>query len=716
MLDYIQDLNGNGVTLARDSNNRVTAVTYTNGDVIVFNYNAQSRIGQMTDAVGRTTTFLYDVSGEHLLSVTNAAGTTSFTYVTGKGAAQEHAIESITYPDGTHTFYEYDQFGRLIRKSRDGGAESVTLSYGKAGGLTLTDAAGAVTKVLYNRFGEAIEITTPLNRVARHSRDKARNVISVETGGAKFFLDYDENGNLVSFRDPLGYQSSMSYTPLYNRLTALTDARGQTTQYRRDSHYDLTSITYPNGSSQRFNYDPRGNLIQWINRRGHAVSFSYDAKDLLIRKDYVNGSHDDFTYDGHRNLLTATDSTGATSFSYDAADRLTKITYPSGRFLAYTYDTGGRRIRMVDQDGFTTSYAYDSAGRLTGLTDGNGSPMVSYTYDPVGRVARKDMGNGAYSTFEYDLSGQVVHYINYAPNGSVSSRFDYAYDDFGRKIRMTTLEGDWTYHYDLAGQLTSVTLPNGRSIDYVYDAAGNRVSVTDNGQKADYSTTNLNQYVTIGTAIYSYDADGNLVSKTDGSNTWTYTYDDQNRFIGLAGPDGTWAFRYDTFGNRVGAVHNGQQTEYLIDPFGLGNVVAEYDSTGSAVAHYTHGLNLVSRIDPTDGSAYYLFDGNGNTAQLIGPQGNVLNSYNYLPFGEPLNRAETVPNPFTFAGQYGVTNETKDLYFMRNRWYDPQQGRFVQPDPIDIAGGDVNLYRYVMNDPVNLVESEGLISVFLCQY
>ena len=277
---------------------------------------------------------------------------------------------------------------------------------------------------------------------------------------------------------------------------------------------------------------------------------------------------------------------------------------------------------------------------------------------------------------------------------------------------MTTLEGDWTYHYDLAGQLTSVTLPNGRSIDYVYDAAGNRVSVTDNGQKADYSTTNLNQYVTIGTAIYSYDADGNLVSKTDGSNTWTYTYDDQNRFIGLAGPDGTWAFRYDTFGNRVGAVHNGQQTEYLIDPFGLGNVVAEYDSTGSAVAHYTHGLNLVSRIDPTDGSAYYLFDGNGNTAQLIGPQGNVLNSYNYLPFGEPLNRAETVPNPFTFAGQYGVTNETKDLYFMRNRWYDPQQGRFVQPDPIDIAGGDVDLYRYVMNDPVNLVDPRGLFPFF----
>jgi hypothetical protein len=68
---------------------------------------------------------------------------------------------------------------------------------------------------------------------------------------------------------------------------------------------------------------------------------------------------------------------------------------------------------------------------------------------------------------------------------------------------------------------------------------------------------------------------------------------------------GTWNYEYDVFGNRTATIHNGQRTEYLIDPAGLGNVFAEYDGSGSVRAHFVHGLGLVSRIDAAGPAAYF---------------------------------------------------------------------------------------------------------------
>jgi len=42
--------------------------------------------------------------------------------------------------------------------------------------------------------------------------------------------------------------------------------------------------------------------------------------------------------------------------------------------------------------------------------------------------------------------------------------------------------------------------------------------------------------------------------------------------------------------------------------------------------------------------------------------------------------------------------------------YQPELGRFLQPDPKQFAAGDYNLYRYCHNDPVNRSDPSGLIS------
>ncbi len=57
--------------------------------------------------------------------------------------------------------------------------------------------------------------------------------------------------------------------------------------------------------------------------------------------------------------------------------------------------------------------------------------------------------------------------------------------------------------------------------------------------------------------------------------------------------------------------------------------------------------------------------------------------------------------PFQFAGQLGIQSSGNDLLYMRNRFYAMETGRFIAEDPIELADGDINFYRYVGNDPVN---------------
>nr|WP_255547371.1 RHS repeat-associated core domain-containing protein [Oxynema sp. CENA135] len=363
---------------------------------------------------------------------------------------------------------------------------------------------------------------------------------------------------------------------------------------------------------------------------------------------------------------------------------------------------------MVDQDGFTVNYAYDPVGQLTRLTNHNGETIVSYTYDDAGRLVREDNGNGTATTYEYDAGGQVLHVVNLAPDNSVNSRFDYTYDSLGRRTTMTTLEGTWQYGYDANSQLTSVQLPDGRTIHYQYDAAGNRIAVTDDGEATAYTTNNLNQYTAVSGATYTYDTDGNLIAKTEAGQTSTYTYDAENRLVGAITPEGNWTYEYDALGNRTATIKDGQRIEYLVDPFGLGDVVGEYDANGNPVARYIHGIGLESRVDANNAKSFYDFDALGSTAGLSDANGDYLNHYSYLPFGEDLTKVETVPNSFEYVGEWGVMDEGNGLDFMRNRYYSPELGRFTAVDAIGLAGGDTNFYRYVGNNPLNLVDPLGL--------
>ncbi|BFM39775.1 Calx-beta domain-containing protein [Synechocystis sp. LKSZ1] len=703
----IEDPNGNRITL-QYSNNRLTKLLHTNGDSLTLTYNAQGRLSQVTDSAGQSNTYSYDATGELLQSVTTPQGTTTYAYDTGNVAAKKYSLLSVTTNLGYQRTFEYDNQGRLTKEASNNQAETLTYSYDSTGGITVTDSTGAVLKVLVDDQGNSGQIRGVNNQNLRLRYDADGNLLNTGLpNGDTTRYRYDAKGNLIGGVNTLGQNFNFTYDANFSQLTSFTDPKGNGVSYTYDTKGNLTKITYADGSSEQFSIDGLGNITNLVNRRGQSIQYTYNKDGLLTKKQYADNTSVTYSYDARGNLTSVVDGSGTLALQYDTANRLTGLIYPTGRSLQYTYNADGQRTKLVANDGYTVNYSYDTVGRLKTLINGTGQTIISYDYDSAGRLIKETNGNGTYTTYEYDPRSQLSRLTNYKANNTVNSRFEYLYDDLGRRTSMTTLEGVFQYGYDATGQLNFVLAPGGRTLSYQYDGAGNRIVSIDNGATKNYATNSLNQYTTVGNAIYTYDTDGNLISKTEAGQTSAYGYDAENRLVSVVTPQGTWQYQYDGLGNRIATILNGQRTEYLVDPLGLGNVVGEYNPSGNLVANYTYGLGLVSRFDGNGSANYYDADALGSTIGLSGADGSYVNRYSYLPFGESLVKVEGVANPFEYVGQLGVTNDDNGLMFMRARFYDPALGRFTEVDPLNLGGGDTNLYRYALNNPITITDPLG---------
>jgi len=365
---------------------------------------------------------------------------------------------------------------------------------------------------------------------------------------------------------------------------------------------------------------------------------------------------------------------------------------------------------MVDQDGFATKYEYDTTGRLYRLRDSADTVLVTYTYDSSGRLDRIDKGNGTFTTYEYDAIGQILSLKNWRNATELNSKFDYTYDSRGRRITMDTLDGNWTYGYDGTGQLIRAVfesldtenIPN-QDLQYFFDAVGNRTKTIVNGVETLYTSNSLSQYTSVGGVGQAYDADGNLTA--DGANA--YEYDQQGRLVLASRPEGVTEYEYDFFGSRSGKVDNGVRTEYLNDPSGMASVIAELDSHGLRKKAYSYGLGLIGQFHDA-GWEYFDFDALGSTAGVSALTGEYLNRYAYDPFGALTLSSELLANAFQFIGEYGITAELSGNAYMRARYYNATNGRFLTADPIRLDGGDPNMYRYAVNSPSVYIDPSGL--------
>jgi len=96
-----------------------------------------------------------------------------------------------------------------------------------------------------------------------------------------------------------------------------------------------------------------------------------------------------------------------------------------------------------------------------------------------------------------------------------------------------------------------------------------------------------------------------------------------------------------------------------------------------------------------------------STVALTDTAGALTTNYAYEAFGKTTITGASA-NQFQFTGR---ENDDVALYYYRMRYYSPSLQRFLSEDPIEFAGGNVNLYAYAQNDPIQLIDPMGLATI-----
>jgi RHS repeat-associated protein len=612
---------------------------------------ASNQLLSVTDPLGRTTAYTYDANGNTtsitLLAGTPGSVTTSYTY-----DPTFNKVTSVTDPLGHTSSMKYDASGNLVAVTDPLGNQA-SLAYDNYGELTsASDPLGNSAQLAYTN-GDLVGVTDPMGRTSTRVTDSvSRLITTINPLGQTRQYQYDPVDELTQVVDPQGNPTHLAYDGDGN-LTSQTDALGHATTYTYDQMNRLASRTDPLGHSESHQYDQNGNLTQSTDRRGVATSYSYDVLNRLVQAGFGGQSSIGFTYDTVGRLTQAADSiTGTISHSYDALDRLTAETTPQGS-ISYTYDNAGRRTAMSVAGQNPISYSYDSDNRLTQITQGASNVVLAHDNDS--RRTSLTLPNGVTATYGYDADSELSA-INYQLG--------------------STLLGNLTYTYDLAGRRTSV----GGS----FAKTGTPSAVASASYNAD------NQLAQFGSASLSSDANGNVTS--DG--THTYTWDARDQLVSIGGAVSA-SFQYDPFGRRVTKTVGTATTNFLYDGM---NPIEEL-SGSAATANLLTGLRLHEYFQRTDsnGPASFLTDALGSTIALTGATGTTLAQYTYDPYGNMTMTGSSL-NPYQFTGH---ENDGIGLYHYGRRYYDPLYARFLNEGSSARVSRGVNFFDYFGSDPVN---------------
>jgi len=695
---YTYDANAN-VTSVEDASGHVTKYTYNSFNkvasieldpkepLINFSYDERGNLKKVVDQIGMEREYEYDSRG-NLTVIKNALEKVGLEY------NQKDDLTSVKDLVSGLTLYEfdYDAIGNRtsLKEVQKTGQETEK-----------------VTRFEYNGLNRVTRTTGPppeLNQT-RYDYDPNGNIRSVlDANGNSTWYEHNYQGKVSKVTDALGYETFLKYgtgCPScgagVDKLTSVIDARKQTTAFEYDQAGNLGKETDPLGYSTSYKYDSAGNLRSRTDANGNTTYHNFDELKRLKEIQYPDQTTAIYSYDYRGNLKTAANPHIAYTFTYDLNNRLTEVIDSEGRSISYRYNELGNRTRMVTPDGRVIEYRYDLQNHLTKVLV-DSVPYVDFTHDPYGRRLGLGYANGASTSYSYNPSGHLTDLLARDSKQSTINYFAYTHDGVGNRKTMTDLTGAHGYDYDKIYQLARATHLGMPEEQFSYDPVGNRLGTAvdlDNAllEDNDYS--------------YAYDYNGNLiekVSKATGEKTG-YSYDFENRLIKVESSGVLVQYKYDPFGRRIEKNVNGTITRYCYDG---PNILLEYDGEGNIKSRYLHNLAIddILAMEQAGKVYYYQKDALGSVVALTDEAGQVVQTYEYDSFGKITNQTGSIRNPFTFTGR--EYDEETTLYYYRARYYDPNAGRFLTKDPIGFAGGDVNLYRMVVNNPVNYRDPLGL--------
>ncbi len=274
--------------------------------------------------------------------------------------------------------------------------------------------------------------------------------------------------------------------------------------------------------------------------------------------------------------------------------------------------------------------------------------------------------------------------------------------------------------YDALNRLTFVGNPGDASyVSYTYDAVGNRQIETTNAGTRYFVTGVANRLEAIHQtdengpllATFEYDDNGAVTARRDGSGNLAYglTRNDRGQVASATGPFGTSQYAYDPRGYRVRRTAAGAVQQYHLEGEHLESI---YDGTGSLQAKFLRGsvideVVVGDYLDAAGRTTSYTFhhDALESVLALSGHAGSVEEKVTYAPFGGLVSQTGGSPSALRYTGR--EFDADTGLYYYRARYYDPDLGRFLSPDPLGFAGGDVNLYAYAGNNPLVASDPSG---------
>jgi len=171
------------------------------------------------------------------------------------------------------------------------------------------------------------------------------------------------------------------------------------------------------------------------------------------------------------------------------------------------------------------------------------------------------------------------------------------------------------------------------------------------------------------------------------------------------------SFKYDPFGRRI---YKSSSTATSIYAYDGDNLIEETNSSGAVVARYepTQNIDEPLAMLRSGATSYFHADGLGSITSLSNSAGTIANTYTYDSYGNLTASTGTLVNSFRYTAR--ESDPETGLYYYRARYYDPNDGRFSNEDPIQFDGGN-NFYAYVANDPIDWTDPLGLRHLTKCE-
>ena len=489
-----------------------------------------------------------------------------WTYAYNSRGRMTQAID----PIGRETDYVYDTTGLdlvQIKQKRSGGFDVIaSKTYNNQHEpLTITDAAGQTTTLVYNAAGQILTVTNAKGETTTNSYDGNGDLLSVAgpTPGSATTYTYDAFGRVATVTDSEGYAVTSTYDAagrtvainypdgtseqtVYDRLDPQrqSDRLGRWTTLVHDQVRNLTMIRDSQGRSLTQQWCSCGSLEAIIDGNGNATSWDHDLEDRIVREIHADGTTVQYAYE-----LTS--------------PRLKQVTDSKSQISTYSYARDDRPLQVSYTNALittpTVSFAYDvNYPRLSSMTDGSG--VTQYAYYAVGAG---QPGGGKLATVDGPLANDTITYV-YDEIGRIVNRSTasvpetFAFDALGRLSAQINQLGSFGYTYTgNSPRLASVTYPNGQTTAYgYYGHGGNDRLQTIHNKFPDGST--LSKF------DYSYDDIGHIATwqqqaDANAPSSYGYTYDAADRLQAvtkqISSPSSTvvrrYNYGYDASGNRT---------------------------------------------------------------------------------------------------------------------------------------------------------------------